>query len=274
MAREWVSVRVEQASNRTGVIDALFLAGSTGVHEDGQAIITHLPHGTSVEQLRDSIAIADPDATLVTGESQVGHWTAWRAAVGSHRVGKLTIAPPWLAAATDAATTVVIEPAMAFGTGEHATTRGVIRLMQRIPAISGFVADLGAGSAVLSIAAAKLGASRVAAVELDPDAIGNALENIAANDASDRVHVIEGDAASILPLLAPVDIVLANIISSVLIELLPVIASAVGAGGHVILSGILTEERSMMLDVIGGLEWSVLDEDVDGAWWSMLLERR
>ena len=271
--REWVSVRVERSTNRVAVIDALFCAGSTGVQEDGQDIVTHFPPGTAVEGLRDSIAIADPGATIVTGETPQADWTAWRAAVRSHQVGGLTIAPPWLATDCDPATTIVIEPAMAFGTGEHPTTRGVIRLMQRVPTVSGLVADLGAGSAVLSIAAAKLGASRVAAVELDGDAIGNAEENVLTNGVTDRVRVIEGDAGSVLPLLAPVDLVLANIISSVLTEMLPAIASAVRSGGHAILSGILLEERAIMLSAIGTSDWHVSAEDAEGAWWSVLLER-
>lgn len=271
--REWVSVRVGQSTNRIGVIDALFGAGSTGVQEDGLDIVTHFPPGTSIEELRDSISVADPGATVVTGEAPAADWSAWRASVRSHIVGRLTIAPPWLATEFDAATTVVIEPAMAFGTGEHPTTRGVVRLMQRVPEVPGLVADLGAGSAVLSIAAAKLGAARVAAVELDCDAIGNAEENVSANGVTDRVRVIEGDAGSVLPLLAPVDLVLANIISSVLAEMLPAIASAVRSGGHAILSGILLEERGIMLSAIGTNDWRVSAEDAEGAWWSVLLER-
>jgi ribosomal protein L11 methylase PrmA len=77
----------------------------------------------------------------------------------------------------------VIDPGMAFGTGDHPTTRGVVRLMQGAVRPGDLVADLGAGSAVLSIAAIKLGAARAAAIEFDPDAIGNAEENVARNGA-------------------------------------------------------------------------------------------
>ena len=270
----WVTVRVEGSANREGVIGALFAAGSTGLHEDGQAIITHFPPGTSVELLMNSIAAADPAATVRIGEAFPTDWSAWRAAVGSHRLGAVTVAPPWLASSTPGDTTVIIEPAMAFGTGEHPTTRSVIRLMQKIPVPLGMVADLGAGSAVLSIAAAKLGSQRVAAVELDHDAIGNAEQNIAANGVAGRVQLIEGDAALMLPLLAPVEVVLANIISSVLKELLPIIVSSVRTGGHAILSGLLAEERAMMLEAIGIADWRIAAEDTEEAWWSVLLERR
>jgi ribosomal protein L11 methylase PrmA len=76
-----------------------------------------------------------------------------------------------------------------FGTGDHPTTRGVARLMQHVGVRDARVADLGAGSAVLAIAAAKLGARVVTAVELDPDAIGNAVENVERNGVAGVVHV-------------------------------------------------------------------------------------
>jgi len=170
-------------------------------------------------------------------------------------------------------TTIVIDPAMAFGTGEHATTRGVVRLMQRVITSESTVADLGAGSAVLSIAAAKLGAARAIAIELDHDAAGNASENIRVNGVSGRVHFVEGDAFTILPLVAPVSVVFANILSSVLVELLPVIHDSLAPAGHAILSGILFEEREMMLDQIGRGDWRVDAEDSEEEWWSVLISR-
>jgi ribosomal protein L11 methyltransferase len=120
----------------------------------------------------------------------------------------------------------------------------VLRLMQSFIRDGDTVADLGAGSAVLAIAAAKLGAARATAVEMDHDAISNAIENAERNGVSDRVRVLEGDAGVMLPLLAPVRVVFANIISGVLVELLPVIARSLTGDGVAILSGILDEERT------------------------------
>jgi ribosomal protein L11 methyltransferase len=188
---------------------------------------------------------------------------AWKRGVGAHRLGGLTIAPPWLAERYDPATTVVIDPGMGFGTGEHATTRGVVRLMQRAVRSGDRVADLGAGSAVLSIAAARLGAARVAAIEIDPDAVRDAEANVARNGVGDRVVVIEGDVRALLPLVAPVRVIVANIISSVLVELLPALRDALTVGGEAILGGVLVAERE---DVGAAL-------DVGGAWWSARVAR-
>jgi ribosomal protein L11 methyltransferase len=126
---------------------------------------------------------------------------------------------------------------------------------------------------VLSIAAAKLGAAQVFAIELDHDSIANANENVVRNGVADRVTVLEGDAGVLLPLVAPVRVVLANILSSVLLELLPRIADALSDGGEAILSGILVEERPVMLDALAAAGWRVLAEDVEGTWWTVRVAR-
>lgn len=251
---------------------ALFEAGSQGIHEEGSALMTHFPPGHDVGGLRASILAMDPQALVTVSEAPAMDWSEWRASVGAHSLGALTIVPPWLADEANS-TQVVIDPAMAFGTGEHATTRGVVRLMQRLPEMPSVVADLGAGSAVLSICAAKLGARKVIAIEVDHDAIGNAEENVRVNGVEDVVHILEGDAAVLLPLVAPVELVLANIISSVLLEMLPRIHRSLAHQGSAILSGILVAEKEKMLTALAD-DWSVLSTDSEEGWWSVLVERR
>jgi ribosomal protein L11 methyltransferase len=265
----WTALRVTPDANRDGVIAALFESGSLGVLEDGASLVTHFPPEAAVELIRSAILSADPRATLDISSAPAADYSTWRASVSAHELGALVICPPWLAAEFDPAFTVIVDPAMAFGTGEHATTRGVVRLMQGVIRVGDVVADLGAGSAVLSIAAAKLGASRVAAIELDHDAIENAEENVRANDVADRVEVIEGDAGLLLPLLAPVRVILANIISSVLIPLLPLFRESLMADGQVILSGILLEERDAMVSALAAGSWAIEREDAEDVWWSV-----
>lgn len=269
----WIEVRISGARNRQALIDVLFAEGSRGVEETDTEIVTHLPADSAIADIREAIRAADASAQVAISDAKPVKWDKWQADVRAHRVGALTVAPPWLSGETDPATTVVIDPEMAFGTGEHATTRGVMRLMQRVVTANSIVADLGAGSAVLSIAAAKLGSPRVIAIELDPDAASNALENIRVNEVGDRVHFIEGDAFSLLPLVAPADVVFANILSSVLTELLPVINSSLARGGYAILSGILTSERDVMMAEISRGGWRVVAEDVEEEWWSVLISR-
>jgi ribosomal protein L11 methyltransferase len=270
--KPWIAVRVEHVDNRDAVASALFREGSQGVQEDGAALVTHFPPGHDVARVTAAVRSVDPSARITVGEAPETDWSAWRASVRPHSLGKITVTPPWLFDERNSAH-VVIDPAMAFGTGEHPTTRGVIRLLQRLPAIPPLVADLGAGSAVLSICAAKLGAQKVIAIELDEDAIGNAEENVRANGVGDIVHVIQGDASVLLPLVAPVGLVVANIISSVLLDLLPVIHASLSSKGHAILSGILVEEKERMLSELAD-DWGVVSTDTEEGWWSVLIERR
>ena len=270
----WISLRVTPDSNRDGVIAALFESGSQGVQEDGSTVVTHFPSNAHIADIRDAVIQADPHAAIAIAEAGDADYSQWRASVSAHEVGDLVIAPPWLAPEYDPRKSIIVDPAMAFGTGEHPTTRGSIRLMHGVIRPGDVVADLGAGSAVLSIAAVRLGAARVAAVEIDHDSIGNAEENVRSNGVSGQVEIIEGDATIILPLLAPVRLVLANIISSVLLEMLPAIRHALSAGGQAILSGILTEEREAMVAALRSGGWTIEREDTEDLWWSVQIAPR
>lgn len=270
----WLSVRVRPGADREGVTAALFALGSMGVQDVGDELHTAFEESLGEARIRDAIRAASPDAHVDIGVVEPVNWSeAWKDRIGLQQLGAIDIAPPWLAEGRDPARTVVIEPEMAFGTGEHATTRGVVRLMQGVVREGDRVADLGAGSAVLAIAAVKLGARSAAAIELDPEAIPNAEENVRRNGVADRVRVLEGDAAHLLPLVAPVRVIFANIISSVLVQILPLIASALEPDGRAILSGILQEERDEMLEALAEGGWRVEGEDREDIWWSVVIAR-
>ena len=271
----WLSVRVRPGTNRDAVLAALFAVGAQGVQEIGDQLVSLLASGQSADDVSCAVLAASPDATVETEETPRVDWTErWKEAVHVQRLGPLVIAPPWLAEGENPNRTIVIEPGMAFGTGEHPTTRGVVRLLPRVLREADRVADLGAGSAVLSIAAVKLGAAHAFAIEMDHDAIANAAENVARNGVADRVTILEGDAAALLPLVAPVDLVVANIISSVIEKLLPAMSGALAPGGRAIVSGILREELPELLTALNDSGWRVELEDVEDVWWSAALVRR
>jgi ribosomal protein L11 methyltransferase len=273
---EWVSVRVSvtDPAARADALAALFAAGSQGVQELADGFLTHVEGQAVANDLLCAVMAAAPDAVVQTAPLDAVDWTEqWKTGIHAQELGKIVIAPPWLASAYERDQLVVIEPGMAFGTGEHATTRGVVRLMQRAVRAGDRVADLGAGSAVLSIAAVRLGAAHVAAIELDPDAIANAQENAERNGVADRVVVIQGDAGVLLQLVAPVRLILANIISSVLEPLLPAMEAALDVGGRVILSGILQEEETAMRSALVRGGWVVVEDDREDIWWSATVAR-
>ncbi len=261
--------------DRPAVIGALFAVGSRAVEEVGDDLHTFLPPGTDPESIIRAVAAVSPAARVDTSEVVVADWdTAWRDHLVAHRVGPFTVAPPWLATDLDSASTIVVDPGMAFGTGDHATTRGVLRLMTRFVRPGDRVADLGAGSAILSIGAAKLGAASIAAIELDPDAIANAESNVRSNRVADRVSVLLGDATVLLPLVAPVRVVLANIVAPVLVALLPLIERALEEDGCAIVGGVLESERAEFIRAVDRADWQVTAEDREESWWSAVLTRR
>ncbi|MFL5618402.1 MAG: 50S ribosomal protein L11 methyltransferase [Gemmatimonadaceae bacterium] len=270
----WLAVRVNAGDARAAALGALFELGSLGVQEVGDELVTHFPDDVAASDVIGAVQRAAPGSTVATSRVAAVDWSEeWKKGVGAHDLGALSIVPPWLAEGRDPARTVVIEPEMAFGTGEHETTRGVVRLLPDLIRPGDRVADLGAGSAVLAIAAAKLGAGHVAAIEIDHDAIANAHENVSRNGVADRVTIIEGDASVLLPLVAPLRVVLANILSSVLLEMLPSIRTALTADGEAILSGILLEERATMVEALARAGWRIVAEDIEGAWWTARIAR-
>jgi ribosomal protein L11 methyltransferase len=272
----WLAVRVHaDGAERAAALGALFAAGSRAVEVIGDDLRTYFPLGTDPKPVVRAITAASPSARVETEEVGVTDWdTAWRAQLTAHRAGRITVAPPWLADAFDAASTVIVDPGMAFGTGDHATTRGVLRLMSHLVREGDRVADLGAGSAVLAIAAAKLGAAWVAAIEVDPDAIENAEANVRANAVADRVTVLLGDAALLLSLVAPVRLVVANIVARVLVSLLPVIGRALTPDGCAVVGGITTDERAEFLRSLDEAGWIVRSEDLEDNWWSAVVAPR
>ena len=269
----WHALRITTSASADSIISALFEAGAQAVQEIEAGIVTHFPPDTDVNAVRVIVGSIDPSATVTVTDTPEMDPAQLHGSVSVQRLGAITIAPPWDAADIEEAGLVIIDPAMGFGTGEHPTTRGVIRLMQKVLKTGDTVADLGAGSAILSIAAAKLGASRVFAIENDSLAIGNADENVAGNRVEGVVIVLEGDAGVLLPLVGPVQLVVANIISSVLTELMRTIYQGILPGGHAILSGILKLERETILASAESAGFVSQDEDSEGEWWSVLLSR-
>jgi ribosomal protein L11 methyltransferase len=276
MAPRWVSLRIDapEGAVRERVVEMLVNGGAGAVQELGSALLTHLQESAELDALCEALAAAGA-AVERTALGEVDWSTRWVTRVGVQRIGRIAVAPPWMSDdIADAEIPILIEPAMAFGTGEHETTRGVLALMQSLVEPGALVADLGSGSGVLAIAAAKLGASRVVAIEMDPDAIGNAVENVERNGVAAQVTVLQGDAGALLPLVAPVSLVLANIISSVVMELSPIMHRALPPGGRAVISGILVTEREHLLTSLAGDGWHLESELREGEWWSSVIARQ
>jgi ribosomal protein L11 methyltransferase len=196
-----------------------------------------------------------------------------QAALGAVRVGRLVIAPPWAvqAAAPERDTiTIVIDPAMGFGSGHHPTTRLCLAALQRLDLHGRHVLDIGTGSGVLALAAARLGAASVLAIDVDADALENARGNAGLNACPPGVEFQERDFRDGETLAA--EIVVANLTGGMLMAIAGRLVRAVRPAGTLILSGVTAEERERTMSAFsawGRVEW---EEEEDG-WLCMLLCR-
>lgn len=198
------------------------------------------------------------------------------------KVGRVIVAPPWdlpgapelkvgPTGSTAADVLVVIEPSRGFGTGHHQSTRLCLVLLQARDLSRARVLDVGTGSGVLAITAAKLGAPFVVAIDNDPDAIENTRENIAANgvDALVQAHVVDFTTTPV----DPADLVTANLTGTLLSRHAGDLARLVRRGGTLIASGFNIEEKHFVEDALTS-DFEIMETAEEEGWWGFALARR
>ena len=182
---------------------------------------------------------------LIVSERAEEDWAnAWKAYYQPLLAGKrILIRPPWVEYTAKAGEIVVVlDPGMAFGSGTHPSSRLCVLGLEATVTSGSTVLDVGTGSGILAIAAAKLGASTVDAVDIEPVSVRAARENADRNGVGNQVHIELGTAGD--PFTGPYDIVVANIISRVLIEIAEGLRASVKAGGSLVMAGVIEEHES------------------------------
>ncbi|WP_114284826.1 50S ribosomal protein L11 methyltransferase [Candidatus Halocynthiibacter alkanivorans] len=188
---------------------------------------------------------------------------------GSHDADKLP----------EASIGLLIEAAMAFGTGHHGTTLGCLRALDRL-IDAGFVAesvaDIGCGTAVLGMAAAKVYPNVVMASDIDQVAVDVAEVNVSCNGLAGRVKCIEaaGFEHPELASAAPFDLIFANILKGPLIDLAPSMSAACAPGGYVILSGLLNEQAAEVIGVYTQNGYNLIQHDEIVEWSTLTLRKK
>jgi ribosomal protein L11 methyltransferase len=190
--------------------------------------------------------------------------------------GGLIVAPPWDVPNQGSWTregsdrpVIIIEPSMGFGTGHHATTRLCLLLMQQLDLRGARVLDVGTGSGVLALAAWKLGASDVVAIDTDSDALENARINIATNGAAAAIDIIHDDLGALR--IQRADLVLANLTGAVLVRHADELRSLLTDRGYLILSGFAPDDAALVERAFKGLrQIGELSED---DWTALILTR-
>ncbi|MBS3940293.1 MAG: 50S ribosomal protein L11 methyltransferase [Actinobacteria bacterium] len=211
----------------------LWAAGAIGVWERPAVLVAWFTEATE----------AVPAGGSWSDEPDHDWQAAWKATIQPVHAGRFAIVPTWLVDEHEPAAgevTLVLDPGRAFGSGHHATTTLCLELLGELDLDGVTLADVGCGTGVLAIAAARLGAE-VTAVDIDPDAVEVTRENAARNGVELRTAVGSVDALD-----GPVAVVVANLVTDVVASLADALVAA--AGSALVVSGITAERREVALD--------------------------
>lgn len=279
MAR-WFQVQLSVPEKMSEAVSGqLFDLGSCGVQVDD-----HTP--SSLVQLTAYFPLTiDPDAVkahlvsqfeaadICLSEVPDEDWTtSWRTYFKPiFPSARIAVCPTWEQVPDpEGGFTVVIEPKMAFGTGHHETTRMALLGLEGQLKPGDRVLDVGTGSGILSIAAAKLGAGAVTAVDIEAQAIENARENLDLNRVGGLVRLIHG---SVDLVAGPFELIVSNMISSLLMPLLQGLHDRLVPDGHLVLGGILNREQEGFLNAVGRVGLGVEEVSREGEWIGLITRR-
>ena len=264
---KWAQVTITTSQEASdAVANYLFERDATGVeikdtlslNSPFVTLISYFPTddliGEQVQDLRDflvsltQVGIDTHPAKVALRSIEEDNWSEqWRSAFPPQKIGKcLVIAPTWDDIVPESSEILIrLDPGMAFGTGQHATTQLALELLETAIKDSDVVADIGTGSGILGIAAAKLGAKRVDAVDLDATTIPIAQSNIQLNEVESVIRLYQGDGLNVLEN-QKYPLIVANILTKVILPMIPQCPKFLEPAGRLILSGILAQEASQI----------------------------
>ena len=273
----WWAIDVRPEPSRREWVGAWLVArtGQAVEERDDGTLVTFAEDERAADALMAALA-AEGEAPVATSRrplEPVDWTTRWRDGLGPRHFGRLLVVPSWIELPPGDGPAVVLDPESAFGSGEHGSTRAALTLLERHLRAGDRVLDLGSGSGILAIAAAKLGAASAVGIENDAEANPVAWRNAERNGVTASVDFLEGDAGNLAPLLGPADLLLSNILRLVNTALLPAIVAALRPGGLAIFSGMEELEAPLFRPVLETAGLAVRDEVTDTGWWAVAAAR-
>lgn len=206
------------------------------------------------------------EGKVIIGSVNEEDWANnWKKYYKPTRIGKSFVVKPIWEEYKKEGNDIVIEldPGMAFGTGTHETTRMCVQALEKYIKHQDMIFDVGTGSGILAIAAAKLGSKEVMAVDLDPVAVDSARQNVSFNDIS-NIKVMQGNLLDVVN--GKADIVVANIIAEIIILLTDDVKKSLNQGGLFISSGIIRERQEAVMQKLIQSGFEIMEINTDGEW--------
>ena len=267
---EWLELSVQVPPEFVEPVSYLFGRYGNGLSmekvENGEVLLrTYVTSTATQKRARIEIGVKligslRPIGGLCVRKIEETNWEeAWKDQFTLLRVGRrLVIKPPWIPyEARDSELVLEIDPGLAFGTGHHPTTQMVLEELERLSPAGMRVLDVGTGSGVLSIAAVRLGAMRVTALDVDPTAVKMARQAIRANKVTDRVSLGRGSLPHSLAPADAFDLAVANISAKVISNLAPEILRCLGPGGILVVGGFLDKQEEQVAQRLREVGFSI-----------------
>lgn len=190
----------------------------------------------------------------------------------SFHIGCFTIIPAGDPPPDPCGLPIILGKKGAFGSGEHETTAACLELLPSVPGLDGRrILDLGSGTGILALAAARLGASAIVAIDLDEAAARSCQENSCFNGFKDRITTVCGELATVAG--QHFDLILANIYADILLSLAEPLVSMTSAGGYLLLSGIPLQDKFDIQQRYGRLNCNIIDSRIGEEFATYLLQK-
>ena len=207
--------------------------------------------------------------TQLSQQDWENHWKQYYKTI--HVTPQLVIKPQWEEYTAKPHEKVIeLDPGLAFGTGTHPTTNLCMKKISQLVKEGDKCIDVGCGSGILSIAAALFGAE-VVGLDIDPQAVKSAKENVALNKMQDKVVIKEGNLLS--PELPKCDILFANIIADVILNLIPQTHLVLKEKGYIVLSGIILARQRDIIECLNNNKYIIKDIEIEGEWVAITAQR-
>ena len=280
MPKDWVDICIQERLDAGELLSRLDDAAVQGAWEDEGVVHLYWAEDqwndaklASVQSVLADLLQSSRVIPLSVQRVPSQDWNeAWTRSVKPLRIGRLVIRPSWepVVLLGPRNIEIVLDPKQAFGTGHHATTRMLLEWLQKDIRGGEQVLDVGTGSAILAMAAVKLGAASAIGVEIDSVAVDCAKEYVVLNGLNDRVDIIAGTLAD-LPQGrgTTADLVLANLDRQTVLNLADDLACSALRGASILVSGILVEQQTEIMDRFSTLGLACVERREEEGWVAM-----